>query len=257
MKFENYTTEIFLENYFRDCETFGEETTQAIYEEIFSTISNKKVKLDGFVKALKEEVDLEALQQGVVLEAPLPLPPGVEAATGSGIWPKPSSLMPNMGAGQAAATALEKAVETAGVDELARIAKWKAFKDSTKGFFSNIGNFLGGLPAKVKSFFGGLKGKSFGEIMKQGLTWVKDNPMIALKTTGGIALVIMLIKALRKKGQLNRYENLRALAARTGQLKEDAYDTILEDSKEKKALREVLEECKTNKALSKLLEGGF
>lgn len=238
MKFENYTTEIFLENYFRDCETFGEETTQAIYEEIFSTISNKKIKLDGFVKALNEEVDLEALQEAW---------PG----------PKPSELMPNMGAGQAAATALEKAVETAGVDKLARIAKWKAFKDSTKGFFSNIGNFLSGLPAKVKSFFGGLKGKSFGEIMKQGLTWVKDNPMIALKTTGGIALVIMLIKALRKKGQLNRYENLRALAARTGQLKEDAYDTILEDSKEKKALREVLEECKTNKALSKLFEGGF
>lgn len=255
MKFENYTTEVFLENYFRDCETFGEETTQAIYEEIFSTISNKKVKLDGFVKALNEEVDLEALQ--VVLEAPLPLPPGVEAAAGPTTWLKPSSLIPKNGVGYDAALALEKAAETAGVDKLARIAKWKAFKDNTKGFFSNIGNFLSGLPAKVKSFFGGLKGKSFGEIMKQGLTWVKDNPMIALKTTGGIALVIMLIKALRKKGQLDRYENLRALAARTGQLKEDAYDTILEDSKEKKALREVLEECKTNKALSKLFEGGF
>ena len=110
------------------------------------------------------------------------------------------------------------------------------------------------MPGKVKAFFGGLKGKSFGEIMKQGMGWLKANPMLALKSVGGIALVALLIRALKKRGELNKYKALAAIDKKASTLKEDCYDTF-EDTKEKIAMRKVLEECKTNKALAKVILG--
>ena len=119
------------------------------------------------------------------------------------------------------------------------------------GFLSKIGKFITSLPLKVKEFFGGLKGKSFSEIMKQGMAWLQANPMIALKTTGGIALVALLIRALKKRGQLNKYKQLQAIYDRGKALKED----IEENSLEAIAINKVIEECKTNKALNNLIFG--
>ena len=87
--------------------------------------------------------------------------------------------------------------------------------------------------------------------MKQGMAWLQANPMIALKTTGGIALVALLIRALKKRGQLNKYKQLQAIYDRGKALKED----IEENSLEAIAINKVIEECKTNKALNNLIFG--
>ena len=91
--------------------------------------------------------------------------------------------------------------------------------------------------------------------MHKGMSWLAANPALALKTTGGIALVALLIRALKKRGELNKYKQLAAIEAKTRTLKEDCYDTLAEDTKEKEAMRKVLEECKTNKALAKVILG--
>jgi hypothetical protein len=123
------------------------------------------------------------------------------------------------------------------------------------GLLTKIGRFITTLPSKVKTFFGSLQGKSFSEIMHKGMSWLAANPALALKTTGGIALVALLIRALKKRGELNKYKQLAAIEAKTRTLKEDCYDTLAEDTKEKEAMRKVLEECKTNKALAKVILG--
>lgn len=255
MVLENYTPRVFVKNFIKDSEVFGEETTQAIYEEIFSTLSGKKVKLDSFVRALNEEV---------IEEEPITLASRLDA--GDGIA---------SGGVEAAAKAVEKAAETskgakaitgwagpehwAVTDKINQIIAVNAPAKGIAGFFSKIGSFLTGIPGKVKAFFGGLKGKSFNEIMQQGVGWLQANPMLALKTTGGIALVAMLIRALKKRGELKKYKQLERIAAmqqqRQATIKEDAYDTLLGDTPEKKAMRAIIEECQNNKYLNNLIFG--
>ena len=69
MKLEGYTPEVFLENFIKDCAVFGEETAQAIYEEIFSAITGKNVKLGKFVETLEESMN-EYLEENTLLETP-------------------------------------------------------------------------------------------------------------------------------------------------------------------------------------------
>ena len=69
MKLEGYTPEVFLENFIKDCEVFGEETTQAIYEEVFSAICNKKITLDNFFKNYNYLMEAE---EEMLSEAPMP-----------------------------------------------------------------------------------------------------------------------------------------------------------------------------------------
>ena len=214
MKLEGYTPELFLENFIEDCAVFGEETAQAIYEEIFSAITGKNVKLGKFVETLEESMN-EYLEENTLLETP--------------------------------------AFDVVKDYKEQIVNSFNKYVAGT-GILSKIGSFITSLPGKVKALFGGLKGKSFGEIMKQGMGWLKANPALALKTTGGIALVALLIRALKKRGELNKYKALAAIDEKASTLKEDCYDTF-EDTKEKIAMRKVLEECKTNRALAKVILG--
>ena len=59
MRFDNYTPKVFFENFKKDSEVFGEETTQAIYEEIFSALCGKHIKLDSFTEMINEAIDME------------------------------------------------------------------------------------------------------------------------------------------------------------------------------------------------------
>ena len=291
MKLEGYTTEVFLENLKKDSEIFGEETAIAIYEEIFSDLSGKKIKLGGIlnkIRTLEEEIyneemieeasRREELRAGIAaaskaLEAASKAKTAEQAAKigwqGADAWATASSdvLARSAEAAERAAilktgwqgadawslparsAAAEQAVATAAE------AGAGAAKFSLSQLFGRVGNFLKKLPERVSNFFGGLKGKSFSEILSQGAGWLKANPMLALKTTGGIALLFMIIRALKKRGELNRYRTLAAIEAKSNMLKEDCYDTIIEDTKEKIAMRKVLEECKTNKALAKVILG--
>mgnify|MGYP006956012084 CR=1 FL=1 len=236
MRLDNYTPEVFAVNFVKDSEVFGEETTQAIYEEIFSTVCGKKIKLDGFVKMINEDVIDEVFSQPA--KATDALIDGAAKAIESvpskaGI---PSQFLDTAG-NVVGGTPLKSYLETKPVSFLQKMGGW----------FKN-------LPGKVSSFFGSLKGKSFSEIMQQGMGWLQANPVLALKSAGGIALLFMLIKALKKRGELKRYKKLEAIAARQGMMRESAFDDFCEDNlEEKRAMKMVIEECQNNKALSKLI----
>ena len=285
MKLEGYTPEVFLENFIKDCEVFGEETTQAIYEEVFSAICNKKITLDNFFKNYNYLMEAE---EEMLAEAPMT--PGMQEAIAYAEHAKNVALNSQKVNGlslHSVANIMNDAVKQGGIpaeemaylkgikdeiyassnkaaaeafnstmDQIAKRTASQNVADTARtGLLSKIGSFITSLPGKVKAFFGGLKGKSFSEIMKQGMGWLKANPALALKSVGGIALVALLIRALKKRGELNKYKQLAAIEARASTLKEDCYDTIVEDTKEKIAMRKVLEECKTNKALAKVILG--
>lgn len=283
MRFDDYTPEVFIENFKKDSEVFGEETTQAIYEEIFSTIIGKNVKLESFVEELRDFDNLT--------ESPLNPPVDMQQAIASAEQARQVALASEKAGGlsmkslanimnkEAMKNGMPKADikfynglknEIVAKSDKAAVEAFKASLEQSSAtkaainaagsekisFLSKIGKFLTSLPAKVKLFFGGLKGKSFGEIMKNGMAWLQANPMLALKTTGGIALLGLLIRALKKRGELNKYKALAAIEAKSRSLQEDCYETIFEeDTKEKEAMRKVLEECRTNKKLAKVILG--
>lgn len=266
MKLEGYTPEIFLENFINDSEVFGEETAQAIYEEIFSVISGKKIKLDGFVKVLEESIT-EYLGDNTLLETPVDTRIIQDyAATivnqhclaNNGFALKKAVSMMSAPDGAVAAsgkTAFKNIINgsnEAAANVVSDISGNLAASQSSingAGFLAKIGGFLKTLPAKVKTFFGSLQGKSFSEIMKQGMAWLQANPMIALKTTGGIALIALLIRALKKRKELNKYKALQSIYSKT------MNENFEENSLEAIAINKVIEECKTNKALNNLIFG--
>lgn len=266
MKLEGYTTEIFLENFIKDSEVFGKETAQAIYEEIFSVISGKKIKLDGFVKVLEESIT-EYLGDNTLLETPVDTRIIQDyAATivnqhclaNNGFALKKAVSMMSSPDGAVAAsgkTAFKNIINgsnEAAANVVSDISGNLAASQSSingAGFLAKIGGFLKTLPVKVKSFFGSLQGKSFSEIMKQGMAWLQANPMIALKTTGGIALIALLIRALKKRKELNKYKALQSIYSKT------MNENFEENSLEAIAINKVIEECKTNKALNNLIFG--
>lgn len=268
MKLEGYTPEVFLENFIKDCEVFGEDTTQAIYEEIFSALSGKRVKLESFVTELEESLE----EEGILIESPADdraIQDYVANMVNQSYMSKNAGALQNAlnmakapdGAVAANGRTLlgtiingskQEAAKTVG-DVSSQLATAQLPHPAGPGLLSRLGGFISSLPGKVKAFFGGLKGKSFGDIMSKGMAWLQANPVLALKTTGGIALVALLIRALKKRGELNKYKALASIEARANTLKEDCYDTYSEETKEKVAMRKVLEECKTNKALAKII----
>lgn len=218
MKFEGYTPEIFIENFKKDSEVFGEEFTKYLYEEAFSTVCGKRILFNGIIEEIKN------LSEDEVSAA---------EATNTEI--------------DSTASTLNKALSPAGLAGATLIAK--------PGIIGKLWSFLKTVPSKVKTFFGNIGGTSFGSAMKNGFAWLKANPTLALKTTGGLAMLAILIRALKKKHELNKYENLRNIAMRREIMREDCYDTVLGDSEEKKAMRKIVEECQTNKALNELMFG--
>lgn len=283
MRLDNYTPEVFLETYSKDCCVFGEETTQAIYEEIFSAICGKKITLDNFSKGYS------SVMKGEKMLMESPMPSGMQEAIANAEHARQVALASGKASGLSLnniANIINASAEQGGLPmadiEFYKAAKSEILAASDKaaaeafnstmeqvaqraanqsvvstakvGLLSKVGKFITTLPAKVKTFFGSLQGKSFSEIMKKGMSWLAANPALALKTTGGIALVALLIRALKKKGQLRDYANLARIEARARTLKEDCYDTY-EDTKEKEAMRKILEECKTNKRLAEVILG--
>lgn len=268
MKLEGYTPEIFLENFINDSEMFGEETAKAIYEEIFSTICGKKVKLDHFTDLLedfKEEVQTieeTPADDRYILDYAAQAAKSHNLAKNTDLIKQAAeTLNATKGANTyEAALASQKALGTMNTIiqgsnvEAAKVvgdvsAQLTKAQTAGAGLLTKVSGFLKALPLKVKAFFGGLKGKSFSEIMKQGMAWLSANPVLALKTTGGIALVALLIRALKKRGELNKYKALQAVYNKT--VDED----FEKDSLEAIAMNKVIEECKTNKALNELIFG--
>lgn len=266
MILEGYTPEVFIENLKKDAEVFGEATAIAIYEEVFSTLSGKKIKLEGIldkVRVLEEDVLEEAktmaeLQKGIdtaskAIKAAKSAETLEQAAKigwqGADAWATASNAVLKKSAEAAERAAIIKA-GWQGPDHWVvtdQINKMGTANFKLSQFFGNVGNFIKTLPAKVANFFGGLKGKSFSEVLSQGAGWLAKNPAVALKTTGGIALLFMVIRALKKRGELKKYAALNKIYASQSEL--------FEDIQEKKAINKIIEECQTNKALNELMFG--
>lgn len=273
MKLEGYTPEIFLENFINDSEVFGEETAKAIYEEIFSTICGKKVKLDHFTDLLedfKEEVQtleetpaddrhiLDYVNQAAKSHNLAKNTDLIRQAAETLNATKGVNTYEAALANQKALGTMNTIIQGSKVEAVKTVGDVSAQLANTQtagaaatgvGLLTKVSGFLKALPLKVKTFFGGLKGKSFSEIMKQGMAWLSANPVLALKTTGGIALVALLIRALKKRGELNKYKALQAVYNKT--VDED----FERDSLEAIAMNKIIEECKTNKALNELIFG--
>lgn len=217
---------------------------------------------------------------------PIPFIPGPETyvinqngelnSTGKEIAKNVEKSIENAGS-TASATATTAAASTAaattaqGAEAAANLAKtpngfFKSIKDKVNNseyvknlkqqtWFINLKNWFKGLGAKISAFFGKLSGKSFSEIFNHGVAWVKNpaNLPTILGTTGGVVLLALIIKTLRRNKQLKNYPALQAYYDRRRQLKEDCYNPYEDETKQSRALRLVLEECKHNKLLAKAM----
>lgn len=262
-----FTPEKFISNILEDAEYFGDELALGLYEDIFSGICGYRVSLGG----LYEEAEIEALtlsearpfaNLGHDISGPLP-PLKSKAAAGLDAAAAAADI-PAAGL-DAAAKAAEGALEAGA--KLPSMPKYSTFWSDVasgkvpapapgkSGLLSKIGGFLKGIPGKLKNLFTGLKNGdiTFGQLFKKGLGWVAANPAQALGTAGGAALLFMIIRSLRKRGQLRKFQALNRIAQQNAALREDAYDTVMGDTPEKKAMRELLEACRTNRRLEKAL----
>lgn|SRR5574344_927636 len=78
--------------------------------------------------------------------------------------------------------------------------------DKIKGFFSS--SF-----SKIKEFFTVGKGKSVGDILGRGLKWMTDpaNTKTIIGSVGGIIALGLVIRALKKRNQLKKYDQLNRI----------------------------------------------
>lgn len=123
------------------------------------------------------------------------------------------------------------------------------------GLFSRIKNKLG-------TVFAGLKGKSFNEILSGGLGWLKNpaNMPKILGTAGGAALVIMILRALKKRKRLKEYKRIQQVVANSNALREDFEDEFgwgnsPESIAFAKSKNELIRECRTNPELRNIVFG--
>lgn len=277
------TLETFLLNYAKDSQILGEQDALAIYEEIFSSIVNKPVHLKDVVELLDEadywkepnaisynyESDAQKAINKQVMDK---LRDNTPKLTDSGLETvakelnnQISSSNPVQAAKAQAAAATASAIATAkdigktaaidtGIDApLNKLStNLKSYMTGAKktGWYRKLTTWFSGLKDKVSGFLGKLKGKSFSEILSKGMGWIKDpnNFPAIVGTTGGIVLLAIVIKALKKKNRLNRYPELEAYA--NGKIAASLKESFGEDSRQEIALNKVLEECKTNKRLA-------
>ena len=86
-----------------------------------------------------------------------------------------------------------------------------ANSETKKGIFDMLKGFAASLASKIKNALTGSKEGTFKYWLSKGFNYIVDpaNLPKVLGTTGGLILVGILIKALRKRNQLNKYKQLQ------------------------------------------------
>lgn len=246
MVLENYTSEVFIENFLRDRHELGDDA-QYIYEEIFSAIMGKNIHLDNMIaeidRALKEDTNaiIEESKDILTEDEKEELAELLSEGLFSDIKEKfnkifnPAGLEFNIFGG-----ITKESMDRAMKNKMKSLDK---LSNESNGFFSRLKNKIGGL-------FGNLKGKSFGEIMKEGLAWFKDpaNMSKALGTAGGVVLLGIILRVLKKRKKVKEYNKLHDMAQDITMNEEYKYKNNINNAK-----LLVLEECKENKKLNKYL----
>lgn len=245
---KDYTAEDFINSFLNDRMILGEEA-QYIYEDIFSAILEKDVNLDSFT----EEVETAEKQAVLCILEDAKQYDGIiseedsneilelldEDSWISKIHDKWESIVNPYGAKYSITGKLKNPVHV-----------WNAAHPEDKITLLDrlaqgpIGGFFKKIKGKFKDFFGQFKGKSFGEILKGGVSWLFDPTNLAkvLSTAGGVVLVATIMKGLKKRKKMREYNRLRNEAANI-ELSDDI----------KEAYEDVLHACNTNKKLGKLM----
>ena len=91
--------------------------------------------------------------------------------------------------------------------------------------------------------------------MNNGVSWIQANPTMAISSVGGIVILALIIKALRKRKKLNKYKKLEQLYNQSLQQNPFKNDLVKEDL-QKDAVVKVFNECKHNYKLDNLITGG-
>lgn len=249
MVLENYTSEVFIENFLKDRHELGDDA-QYIYEEIFSSVMGKDVHLDTMIeeidRALEEDTNAIIDEAGDTLteEEKQELTELLSEGLFGDIKEKFNKIFNPAGLEFNIFGGIKKdSFDRAMKDRMKSLDK---VANESNGFFSRFKN-------KIKGFFGNLKGKSFGEIMKEGLAWFKDpaNMSKALGTVGGVVLLGIILRVLKKRKKMREYNKLHDMAENITM--EEGYEFGGNNIEKAKAL--VAEECKINKQLRDCLFG--
>lgn len=207
-----------LDVYFEDYKKFG-NLTKYIYEDIFSEVMDEKISFE----------DIDCL----ISEAPFALQYG-------------SDVM-KMGKEFAAERALGPMTQESTL-------KWaNAFETAMNNPAANEGMLMkfGG---KIKNLFGKLNLSNFKNLLTKGVRYVSNpaNLPAVLGTTGGIVLLTLIIKSLKKRKLLNNFPHLVKADKKLRNIKSVNEDN---DFEFEQAKAQILFECKTNKKLNKLILG--
>ena len=228
-----YTEEIFIKNFIEDRKILGEDT-QCIYEEVFSSILNEDINLDEFVEELDN--NYASFERSVFHEA--------EIKKGNSLTEEEEIELREKIIAEVYGPLTQA--------EAAEAAKSVFGKVTPKlGFFTRLKNKLTSLFSNIN-----IKGKSFKEILSGGLSWLKNpaNFTKILGTAGGAALVIMVMRALKKRKKLKEYKKLQQMAASRGLREEysDEFDWSDPDGLAfAKSKNELVNECKRDKELER------
>lgn len=290
----NYTTEQFINNYIKDRNVFGEET-QYIYNDILGMLNEDFTSMKLPLKYLDELVGkigeksgetLNTLQKGLKaageegLNSLNNVSNGLKAASEKGLdslnnilnglkAPSENGFVTKMiSPEESVANKMRDVIKNSNNQSIPAEAEaelnnnvlsniFSSVKD--KGILNSITSWFSGIENKIKNVFGGLASGNltFSQLIGKGLAWVTNpvNMPRVLKTSGGIVLLALIIKSLKKRHALNKYKNLQELA--NIQKREISNKNSLKEefllSEHEVALRDVLNECETNKRLHSIM----
>lgn len=257
----NYTAEQFINNYIKDRNVFGEET-QYIYNDILGMLNEDFTSMKQPLKYLDNLVGKESgenlnnLQKGLKAASK----EGLDSLNNisNGLVTKMISPEENV------ANKMRNVIKNSNNQSIPAEANsnvlsniFSSVKD--KRILNSIISWFSGIENKIKNVFGGLTSGNltFSQLIGKGLGWVTNpvNMPKVLTTSGGIVLLALIIKSLKKRHALNKYKNLQELA--NIQKREISNKNSLEEefllSEHEVALRDVLNECETNKRLHSIM----
>lgn len=207
-----------LDTYFEDYKEFG-NLTKYIYEDIFSEIIGENISFNDINCLLTEapfalQMGSDVMKMGKEYAAEKALGPMTQASTLK--W----------------ANAFEKAMNNPAASE---------------GLLMKFGK-------KVSDFFGKLNIANFKNLLTKGVRYVSNpaNLPTVLGSTGGIVLLMLIIKSLRKRKLLNNFPHLMKAEKKIKQLNRFNEE---DDFEFEQAKAQIMLECKTNKKLKKLILG--
>lgn len=235
-----YTQEIFIKNFIEDRKILGEDA-QYIYEEIFSSISGEEISLNEFVNDLDE--NYYAYENSIFNETQNRLNRQLTEEEESELREK---IIAEFIGPLTQAEAAKAAAAQAAASQFGKVTP-------KLGFWTRLKNGFSGILDKVN-----FKGRSLKDILAGGLGWLKNPANLSkiLTTAGGVALVTIIMRALKKRKRMKEYRQLQQAKENLSEGYEDEFSWGTPGGSDfAKAKNELTKECETNKALHDIVYG--